>query len=267
MMHTNWKSSSRITALRTLKGRSLFLLLLCVTMLPAVARAQFSAQPVILGLAGVDSVTTGVVTVRNEGQQPMQFRFRMGDFDQTTSGEHIFQPFGQNASSCKGRVRLYPEQATLLAGENQQIRVSMQRGSTTCWGVLFVEQRAKNTTGIMVGQQIAVKVYGTRSALELKGEVTRVAVSRDSVGARVAFDFKNGGEGPLRPSGTIEIRTVAGDVVATESVDAYSVLPGHTRTVTVGISSKLKSGRYLAVPIMDFGADYLAGGQAALAVP
>ena len=266
-MTTNWNSSSMTTALRRLKGRSLILLLTSVTTLPVAARAQFSAQPVILGLAPKDSADIGVVSVRNEGRETLQFRFRMGDFDQTPSGDHVFQPFGQNANSCKGRASVYPDQATLLAGEVQQIRVIMQPAPATCWGVLFVEQRAKNTTGIMIGQQIAVKVYGTRTELALKGEVTRVAVSRDSAGARVSFDFKNSGEGPLRPSGTIEIRTLTGDVVATEAVDAYSVLPAHSRTVTVGIGTKLKPGRYVAVPIMDFGADYLAGGQASLTIP
>lgn len=267
MMNTHWTSSSAATALRSVKGRSLILPLAATMTLAAPARAQFSAQPVILGLSTADTAATGIVSVRNEGKEALQFSFRMGDFDQTLSGEHVFQPLGRNASSCKGRVSIYPEQATLLAGEVQQIRVTMQRGATTCWGVLFVEQRAKNTTGIRIGQQIAVKIYGTRTALELKGDVTRVAISSDSLGPRVAFDFKNSGEGPLRPSGTIEIRTPAGDVVATEVVDAYSVLPGHTRTVTVGIGTRLKPGRYVAVPIMDFGADYLAAGQAALAVP
>jgi hypothetical protein len=266
-MNTHWSSSNRATALRASKGRSLIALLLGTMIVPAVAGAQFSAQPVILGLAPVDSAVSGVVTVRNEGQQPMQFRFRMGDFDQTISGDHVFQPFGAGGSTCQGRVSVYPEQATLLPGEVQQVRVTMQPGARTCWGVLFAEQRARNTTGIMIGQQIAVKVYGTRPELTLKGEVTRVAVSSDSLGARIAFDFRNSGEGPLRPSGTIEIRTPTGDVVATESVDAYSVLPGHTRRVTVGIGARLKAGRYVAVPIMDFGADYLAGGQASLAIP
>ena len=255
------------TALRTLKGRSLFLATLCVTLLPAAARAQFSAQPVILGLASVDSASAGTVLVRNEGKATIQFRFRMSDFDQTGTGDHYFQPYGTNAHSCKGRVDVYPEQATLLGGERQEIRVRMLPGKATCWGVLFVEQSARNTIGVMVAQQIAVKIYGTRPEIGVKGGITTVKASLDTSGVNVAFDFKNDGEGPVRPSGTIEIRTTAGDVVASESVDAFSVLPGHSRLVTVAMTHKLKPGRYVAVPVMDFGADYLAGGQATFAVP
>jgi hypothetical protein len=259
---------SRVTtALRTSKGRSLILATLCVTLLPAVARAQFSAQPVILGLAPVDSATAGTVMVRNEGKEPIQFRFRMADFDQTGTGDHYFQPLGTNAHSCKGRVDVYPGQATLLAGERQEIRVRMLPGKATCWGVLFVEQRARNTVGVMVAQQIAVKIYGTRPEIGVKGGISTVTASPDTSGVSVAFDFKNDGEGPVRPSGTIEIRTPNGDVVASESVDSFSVLPGHSRLVTVAMGHKLKPGRYVAVPVMDFGADYLAGGQATFAVP
>jgi len=259
---------SRVTtALRTLKGRSLFLATLCVTLLPTVTRAQFSVQPVILGLATADSASAGTVQVRNDSKEQIQFRFRLGDFDQTGTGDHYFQPLGTNAHSCKGRVDVYPDQATLLAGERQDIRVRMLPGKATCWAVLFVERRARNTIGVMVAQQIAVKVYGTRPELEVKGGITTVKASRDTSGVSVAFDFKNDGEGPVRPSGTIEIRTPNGDVVASESVDAFSVLPGHSRLVTVALAQKLKPGRYVAVPVMDFGADYLAGGQATFAVP
>ena len=265
---STYELESRVaTALRTLKGRSLFLAALGMTVLPAMTRAQFSAQPVILGLASADTASTGAVLVRNDGKEALQFHFRLGDFDQTPTGDHYFQPFGTNAHSCKGRVDVFPDQATLLPGEKQEVRVRMAPGARTCWGVLFVEQRARNTTGVMIGQQIAVKVYGTRPELGVKGGITTVKASLDTAGVNVAFDFKNDGEGPVRPSGTIEIRTPTGDVVASESVDAFSVLPGHSRLVTVAMTRKLRAGRYVAVPVMDFGADYLAGGQATFAVP
>jgi hypothetical protein len=255
------------TALRASKGRSLFLLLAVVTILPATARAQFSVQPVILGLAPMDTAVTGVVSVRNEGKEPIQFRFRMGDFDQTLSGDHVFQRFGENANSCKGRVEVSPDQASLKPGERQQLRVRMTPGATTCWGVLFVEHQARNTSGIMVAQQIAVKVYGTQSTPLPTGDITTVSAAHDTAGVNVTFDFKNSGRGPVRPFGSVEIRTETGQVVASETVDAFSVLPSHTRRVAVAVRAKLAPGRYVAVPVMDFGADYLAGGQAAFAVP
>jgi hypothetical protein len=265
-LRMRYTTLSRVTTALRSKGRSLFILA-SVAVLPATAQAQFSAQPVILGLSPRDTIVSGIVSVRNEGKDPIQFRFRLADFDQTLDGDHNFQPFGKNAHSCKGRVEVFPEQATLLAGERQEVRVRMAPGLVTCWGVLLVEQRARNTTGIMIGQQIAVKLYGTIPELRIKGEITSVNARTDSGRVRVAFDFRNDGEGPLRPSGSVEIRTLTGDVVATEAVDAYSVLPGHTRRMVVQLPNGIKPGRYLAVPIMDFGAEYLAGGQARLEVP
>lgn len=79
----------------------------------------------------------------------------------------------------------------------------------------------------------------------------------------VAFAFRNPGDWPLRPSGAVEIRDAGGAVVATAPVPAFSVLPEHERRLRVSLPLESAApGRYLAVPILDFGADYLAGAQA-----
>lgn len=78
----------------------------------------------------------------------------------------------------------------------------------------------------------------------------------------VSFVFRNAGEMPIRTDGYVELRTLAGRVVGRTRFDYFSVLPGHDRDGTVRVRARLAPGRYLAVPVLDFGADYLAGGQA-----
>jgi hypothetical protein len=232
------------------------------------AHAQFSAQPVIVELVAADSARTAVVTARNEGQQEMQFRFSLADFEQTSDGDHHFFPLGSSARSCAGRVTVFPDGATLRPGERQEVRVRMEPGPRTCWGVLMVENVARGErAGIRVGQQIAVKLYGVPPSTPVQGEVASVSAARAPRGIQVAINFRNTGEAPLRPEGAVEIRTLNGEAVATLPVDAFSVLPGQTRRVTVEVTPLLPRGRYVVVPVLDFGAEYLAGGQASFAVP
>lgn len=239
-------------------------------LLPATARAQFSAQPVILNMAPADSAATATVSVRNDGTREQQFRFHTADFDQTDDGDHSFLPLGEHAATCKGRVRVFPDGATLRPGERQEVRVHMEPGAKICWGVLFVEtvSRDPSAGGINISQQIAVKVYGIPPRSAVEGEITGVTATPAAGALKVALDFRNSGGGPVRPAGTLEIRTLTGEVVKSIQVEAFSVLPGRTRRVVLEVpSASLGRGRYVAVPILDFGADYLAGGQAAFQVP
>jgi hypothetical protein len=236
--------------------------------LPVLATAQFSAQPAIITLTRADSAEVAVVTVRNEGKTEQQFRFFMADFEQTADGGHGFDKFGKNPHTCAGRVDVFPAGAALLPGERQDIRVRMQPGTAVCWGVLMVEQQASDRSrGIKPNQQIAVKVYGVPATSSRSGDISVVAATADTAGVHVSFDFRNTGEAPIRPQGTVEIRDLAGEAVATVVVDAFSVLPAHYRHMLIDVKGALKAGRYVAVPILDFGTDYLVGGQGPFQVP
>lgn len=246
-------------------------LLACVTALPA--RAQFSAQPAILSLSSTDSATT-TVTVRNESTEEQQYRFVPYDFDQDAEGGHAFMPPGRNARSCAARLSVFPSGATLLPGERQEIRVRLAGAPAACWSVLFIQRVQRDAErGIHPGEQIAIKIYGFPPDARRAAEVTRVSAHADSAtstgaaGAVVELDIRNTGEAPLRPQGSVELRTLGGQVVTSVAVDAFSVLPGHTRHMTVVARAPLARGEYVAVPVLDVGADYLVGGQGRLQVP
>lgn len=247
-------------------------LLACVLSLPA--GAQFSAQPAILSLSPTDSVTTATVTVRNESTAEQQYRFVPYDFDQDAEGGHAFMPPGRNARSCAARLSVFPSGTTLLPGERQEIRVRLASAPTACWSVLFIQRVQRDAErGIRPGEQIAIKIYGFPPDARRAAEVTRVSARADSTtsngaaGAVVELDIRNTGEAPLRPQGTVEVRTLGGQLVAAVGVDAFSVLPGHTRHMTVVAHAPLAHGEYVAVPVLDVGADYLVGGQGRLQVP
>jgi len=78
----------------------------------------------------------------------------------------------------------------------------------------------------------------------------------------VGFVVRNLGEWPLRPRGVVEIRDATGRPVTERPIDAFSVLPDREREISVAVAgTDLPPGRYLAVPILDWGGEYLAGTQ------
>ena len=250
-------------------GRSHVVLALAFTLFsvtPTGAAGQFSVQPAIVELVSGDSTASTVIQVRNEGEAPLQLRFYAGDFDQDGAGNHQFMDSGTHARSCADRLRFYPDGAALEPGEVQEIRVLMEALDSTCWSMLFVESGSRAGSGLRIAQRIGVKVYGVSTREIPEGEIRLTAVEEAGSKRNVVIGFANLGGGPLRPDGEIEVRTLDGEVIAVVPVEAFSVLPGRTRETRVPLDVDLEPGTYVLVPILDFGGEYLAGGQAVLEI-
>jgi hypothetical protein len=221
-------------------------------------------QPVIVTLVSSSADGGTVVTVTNEGRSELSFDFYVGDFDQDEDGEHGFFDAGSHARSCAERITVLPNGATLAPGERRQIQIRLRPGTETCWSLLFVESAVRTAGGARVGQRIGVKVYGVPEGAPAVGELTKVEASTD--GQSIDLEFENTGLGPLRPEGRLEIRSFAGVIMRTVEIEPFSVLPEHRRRLTVQFGEPLPAGRYVAVPILDYGGEYLAGGQATFEV-
>lgn len=226
-----------------------------------LAAAQLYVSPVIVEIP-VDGVATyRTLTVTNAGAAPASVRFYVGDFDQEQSGEHRFSEPGMLPGSCARRIRVYPDGASLLPGETQSVRVDMEPDEVTCWSAVFVETAGMTAGGALVRQRVAAKVYGVPPTARREGEVIRVSLHESA--RTLGVTFRNTGDAPLRPDGELEIRSFTGERVATVPIEAFSVLPGHERTLELPLPRIERAGEYLAIPILDFGGPYLAGGQLA----
>lgn len=226
--------------------------------------AQFAVSPVIVQLAHDPTGTATLLRIDNEGEDAMQFRVYAVDFDQDRDGEHHFAEAGTLARSCAERLHFAPDALSVPAGSGAVVRISLEPGADpTCWSMLFVEAPSASTGAIRVNQRIGVKIYGLGAERGADGELVSATVQPADDSVEVAFAFRNPGDWPVRPSGAVEIRDAGGAVITTAPVPAFSVLPGHERHLRVSLPLESASpGRYLAVPILDFGADYLAGAQA-----
>jgi hypothetical protein len=247
-----------------LPGSAAALLALLAATTPAAG--QFAVYPIVVTMspaAGAEAVSS--VFVRNEGGATREFRFEIQDFDQDSAGTPRFLPLGEHPHTCAGRIGVFPEAATLAPGETQELRVTLAGTESVCWAALFAEARDGAANGIVARQQIGVRVNAIPPGTLLDGEITRLEVTTTGEPSLQLW-FRNSGAAPVRPAGRLELRNDAGAAVAMIDIQAFSVMPGATRRVPVPFALPLPAGRYTAVPVLDFGGDYLAGGQAAFVV-
>jgi hypothetical protein len=224
---------------------------------------QFSAWPSVLRvIPSADSGAVAVIQIRNDGGADLPLRFYAGDFDQDEAGEHRFLELGEHPRSCGDRLQVFPSGAMLRPGEFQEVRVSLGQGARACWSFVYAEVITQRPDGISVGQRIGVKLLGLPLGSVEAGEITTVGPRALPRHVAVEVEFRNTGEGPLRPAGSVEIRTVNGDVVATGEVRPFTVLPGAKRRVLAEVPAVLPAGRYVTVVLIDFGGEYISGGQA-----
>ena len=248
-------------------GRGAFVWALLAVLWAVPVAGQFSVQPVIVEMRTPGSGVVGeVITVRNDAATPLQLRIYASDYDQPEDGSHAFMDLGTHARSCADRLAFEPDNLVLDAGASGQVRVRMEPGDSTCWSLVFVQSVARSATGIQVAQRIGVKVYGVPEGAEPAGEIRAVTVLETDGGHTVELSFANSGEAPVRPEGEIEVRSAAGEIVGVVAVAPFSVLPGRVTRTRVALDLELAAGTYIVVPILDFGGDYLAGGQALLKV-
>ena len=230
---------------------------------PAPVQAQFSVSPVIIQIPAAEEAPVQL-TVRNEGENGLQFRAYALDFDMSEIGEHSFWEPGTRPESCGERVRIAPDAFSVPAGRVGTVDVSLAPGPAdrTCWSMVLIETSGSAGGAIQVNQRIGVKLYGLSEDWDVAGEVLDGIVTNEAERLDIAFTVRNDGAWPLRPDGVLEIRDVQGTLVASTPIDAFSVLPDRKRAVQVSVSNAgLHPGRYLAVPILDFGVDYLSGTQ------
>jgi hypothetical protein len=247
------------------------------TCLPSVMLAQTKPQspqpeiaviPVIVHLSVADSAQGTVINVRNEGAADGQLRFYLGDYEQDENGDFRFLPFGTASHSCGSRLAAFPDGAVLRPGEQQEVQVRLAPGSGVCWGMLFVESQPQGRGPIRVVQRVGVKLLNAPPGAPAGGEIATVTVRRlggDTTSVRDVF--RNTGEAPLDLRGRVEIRDYNGKVLQQSEFGPFGSLPGRNRVLEVSMVGRLPRGDYVAVPIVDFGGDYLAGGQAAFKVP
>lgn len=239
---------------------------------PVAAFGQFSVSPVILPIAHSPEATEATVMVRNNGASPLQLRIFAADFDQALDGSHSTFLAGSHDHSCADRLEIVPDGLSVAAGVTQPVTFRLLPGvdpDSTCWSLVFIEKPPPEGTGPRAGLRIGVKVYGLSARGGESAQITAASVSSGTGkvdGRMLEFTVDNPDDWPVLARGTVEVRDFDGAPHGMVEVEAFSVLPDHERTLRVPLEAPLTPGRYLAIPVLEYGDDGLMGAQVAFRV-
>ena len=210
-------------------------------------------------------------SVSNESDQVVEATLYLNDWDRDENGENRFSDSGRLPQSCGRYLRIFPLSLRLPPHTQQAVRVSLEGADSlgkTCWSVVFVESSAQRQTrgrAINYVTRLGVKLYVVPPNLPKDGEVESVAI-RDSIGRQLTLSFRNTGDVPLWPHGSVEFRRLDASVAETVPIEEFPVLPGSLRRLTLRLPA-LPRGRYIALALIDYGGSDIAGGQVQLEVP
>ena len=245
-----------------------------VTLLPAVARAQFAIDKTELFLRpDAAAQRSGVLMVRNEGIVRAQAVITIEDWDRDEDGTNRFFPAGAKAGSCAAALRVFPLSVSLAPGEAQAIRVDLEAGLAStitreCWSVVLVEatqpQTQANGRTLVYTLRTGLKVYAAPAGLRVDGEVSDLAVAPRTTDRGTDYEatvtFRNTGEKHVIARGRVELRRDDNSLVATVPLQAVYALPGAEMRVKA-LLPPLPRGRYVLLAILDFGGAELAAAQ------
>lgn len=230
---------------------------------PADAAGQYSVSPVIIPLPASAEDQEIIATVRNEGSGPLQLRVYAEDYDQAFDGSYEYAPFGRHGNSCAGRLEVLPEALSVPAGGAQPItiRLAGDENPSTCWSLIYVENPAPDSGALRVATRLGVKVYGLSEEGAYEAAITGAEVREDGQGRVLAMRVENPQLWPLLASGSVAITDLAGNRFDSVPVHMFSVLPERDREVRIPLDMQLEPGRYMAIPVIEFGSDGFAGAQ------
>jgi len=242
----------------------------------AVDQAEIFLEPGAVG-RGITSIN-----VSNEGDSVAEAAVYLSDWDRREDGENRFYASGTLPQSCGRLLRVFPLSVRLAPHTSQGVRVALEGAdmlSAACWSIVFVESGATPTGG---GRQLAyvtrlgVKIYGLPAGLAKDGMIDEFVErgrqrssgkpAADSGGKRFDVTFRNSGGLPLWVRGRVEFRRLDNSVAATADVPEFPVLPGARRAIVVS-APKLRTGRYVALALLDYGGADIAGAQIPFETP
>ncbi|BAS25953.1 hypothetical protein LIP_0096 [Limnochorda pilosa] len=216
----------------------------------------------------------GTLVVTNQRDSAERIRIYVQDWRRDEQGQHQFLEPGSMERSASGWIRLTPTEFTLGPGESRTVRYSFavpEGASGSYWTVVFVQGEPRPVPGggtqIRVASRVGVKFYEqVPGSGEGRGKIT--GLEADGSGSfTAAVRFTNEGDLPLTPQGWVEIRGASGETVARYDVEAFPVLPGDQRLLTVSDPArKLEPGTYLVLAVLDYGGATRVGGQTRLEV-
>lgn len=263
----------------------LTLLSILAMTLPPTTAGDFGIAPLRLEFATPPGkLGTQALQVHNGSDRPVTITLSVKDFVRLPNGQDLELDPGTSERGCSEWLIVSPRVVHLAPHERQQVRVSMnvpEAAEGTYWAFIFAEQtsdiqpRQANhedfSMQVTVKPRWCIRVHQTvPETLKPAGRIVHMAreLGADEQAGVMTVAFENTGNNLLRCQGYVEIRDGRGETVRSVQLDGngiFSVYPGATRKVAA-LQEPLPPGDYMALAIVDYGAEALIAGELAFKV-
>jgi len=273
--------------------RGLLSLLLGLAMVSSIA-ANLQGQGITINPIVIEinlapgEMHTEILEIGNLSDKDVGIRISAHDLTMDETGSFAILEPGTSSSSLTDWVSLPMEDLVVKGGETKHFSISIVRpeedaSNQAHWGCLVVETAdiigTMESEGMSLGikMRFVVGILQNDPALvtEKKGSVTAMnaeVVEPEEEGARtvvVSATFANNCPNILKAHVSFEVRDMTGATIATDRIQGgRTVLPGYRKPFTVWFPADTWiPGQYIALAIIDYGGETLAGGQWVFEIP
>ena len=196
-------------------------------------------------------------------------------------GSAIYLDPGLHPRSLSPWLSLTPLRFTLAPQERTEARYTVQVPADaedgTYWGVVFFEsgtvrpdEAPAQGIGVRTRVRVGHVVYVHVGEVLREGRIGGIRFLPSAAAnrpAEVRIVFQNTGNGLVRLSGTVEVRTMEGVLVDELSVTNVASFPGATHEIAVAVEEALDAGEYLVLAVLDYGEATVVAGEGIISVP
>lgn len=215
---------------------------------------------------------TGVINVRNTGNERAQVFCYISDLAMDKHGNLQFPEGGTLPTSCEPWIIINPENFTISQGVSQQVRYTFKvpdDASGSYLSSVFFQTKPQEDvkkSGSKLSARVGVLFNIAITGTGIKdGEISSLSLSNTvrSNTAQVELGFVNKGNMLLRPTGTVEIKTDDGWTVEKLALNAdrQAVLPRSERIFRIPLPA-VKPGSYNLFATVDYGGSEILSGEA-----
>lgn len=202
----------------------------------------------------------GILKVVNSSTQPLTFKAQVKDFvvDDTVGTPHILPDNTLSKKySASAWIAVVPDTFTVAPGKTQQLNYYLQVPADARPGghyaaIVYSPQEVIGVQGTGTGVETHL---GTLFYVRVNGNIVENATVKKFTAdpslaeygpATIKTQIINYSDSHIRPTGTISVKNILGQVVYSEKLEEHNIFPEAARDFTTSIGKKLMFGPYTA---------------------
>lgn len=245
--------------------KSLILFILASLLGSVAAQGAVSVQPnAIIHAANPGGVVTQQLRIDNPGNAALDISIYPGDWQHDSSGQVVYYPAGTLEHSAANWLVFDQDSLRVdakgQATVNYTVSVPADAAPGSYWAALFAEgadtavdqSQALTTFRLRTAHIIYVNVPPATTGGRITGMLGEAPVTEEAP-YMLQLTYLNEGNTIQILGGQVQIRTVAGELVETITMERQMALPGVTRNFTIQLFGPVPAGDYLALAVLNYG--------------